>query len=213
VDFPRFGCINVHASLLPRWRGASPIQAAILNGDLETGVTIMKIGVGLDDGPILSQKTLPLKSNETAGELTSRLAIDGAFLLSSMLSGYLDGKITPIQQDESQATYAPRIKKTDGLLNFTKSATELERQVRAFNPWPGAYFQFQGVAIRVFASQPVTSSFLAPGEVGVLDRKPVIGTSSGGLAILELQMPGKRRVLGSDFLRGARNWCGMVDFD
>ena len=213
IDLPRFGCINVHASLLPRWRGASPIQAAIANGDLETGVTIMKMGVGLDDGPILSQKVVPLQSNETAGDLTSSLAKEGALLLSSLMADYLIGKITPIPQDESKVTYAPRIKKADGLLIFSKSAVELERQVRAFNPWPGAYFRFQGQTIRIFASYSAPSVLLAPGEVGVFDRKPVIGTSSGGLVLLELQMPGKRRVQGSDFLRGARNWCGMVDFD
>src|SRR5512143_3911737 len=146
---PRFGCINVHASLLPRWRGAAPINAAILHGDQETGITIMKMDVGLDTGPILSQKPIRLAPDDTAGAVFERLSHLGADLLIETLPDYLSGKIQPVPQTEDGATYAPMLKKEEGRLDFDRPAGELERRIRAFNPWPGAFMDFDGALLKV----------------------------------------------------------------
>ncbi len=149
LDLPKFGCINVHGSLLPRWRGAAPIQAAILAGDHETGITIMKMDSGVDTGPVLSQRVIPISENETGKSLFEKMAAPGADLLIETLPGYLSGKLTPTPQPNEDATYAPMLKKEDGLLDFSRPAIELERQVRAMHPWPGAYFAWNGVTIKV----------------------------------------------------------------
>jgi methionyl-tRNA formyltransferase len=138
LELPRFGCINVHASLLPRWRGAAPINAAILAGDEEIGVTIMKMDVGLDTGPMLAMKSMRLASDLTTDSALQALSQLGANLLIETLPDYFSGKLIPQAQPEDGATYAPMLKKEDGLLDFTRSAVELERRVRAMNPWPGA---------------------------------------------------------------------------
>ena len=141
LDLPKFGCINVHASLLPRWRGAAPINAAILHGDEETGITIMKMDAGLDTGPILTQRSVRIQPDETAGSLFETLSQLGADLLLDTLPGYISGEIKPRPQPEEGATYAGMLKKEDGLLDFSRPAEELERKVRAFNPWPGHLFR------------------------------------------------------------------------
>jgi methionyl-tRNA formyltransferase len=138
LDLPRFGCINVHGSLLPRWRGAAPIQAAILAGDKETGITIMKMDAGVDTGPILSQRYIPIAPDDTGGSLFAKMSTLGAELLLDTLPRYLSGELIPQPQPEEGATYAPMLKKEDGLLDFTRPAVELERRVHAMNPWPGA---------------------------------------------------------------------------
>jgi len=206
LDIPRLGCLNVHASLLPRWRGASPIQAAILHGDPETGVTIMKLGIDLDDGPILSQKHSPILLEDTAGMLSDRLSIEGAELLLDTLPKYINGKIMLLPQDDKLVTLAPRIKKEEGLLEFSFPSEELALRVRAFSPWPVAYFIHENQSVRVFRVQATTGSTLKPGQLGTTNGFPAIGTAQGNLVILELQLPGKKRVSGDDFLRGARNW-------
>ena len=206
LDIPPLGCINVHASLLPRWRGAAPIQAAILLGDSETGVTIMKMGVGLDDGPILAQKPSRITPDDTACSLSNRLALEGAELLLETLPEYINGNIKPIQQDETRVTVSPKLRKEDGLLDFNQTAEELSRRVRAFSPWPGAYFIHQGQPVRIFRVQSANTSILKKGEVGKISEYPAIGTTAGALLLLELQIPGKKRVSGIDFLHGARNW-------
>src|SRR5215212_8244917 len=149
LDLPPFGCINVHASLLPRWRGAAPINAAILHGDEETGITIMKMDVGLDTGPILSQRSTPLTREDTAGSVIEKLSRLGADLLIVTLPDYLTGKIEPVPQPEEGMTYAPMLKKEEGQLDFTRPAEELERSVRAFNPWPGAFMDFNGTLLKI----------------------------------------------------------------
>src|SRR5690349_7014116 len=146
---PRFGCINVHASLLPRWRGAAPINAAILHGDEETGVTIMKMDVGLDTGPILTQRSISLTRGDTAGSVFEKLSHLGADLLIETLPDYLSGKIEPLPQPEEGMTYAPMLKKEAGQLDFTHPAEELERRIRAFNPWPGAFMAFDGTLLKI----------------------------------------------------------------
>src|SRR5215212_3550298 len=149
LDLPPFGCINVHASLLPRWRGAAPINAAILHGDEETGITIMKMDVGLDTGPILSQRAIRLTQEDTAGSVFETLSPLGAGLLIETLPDYLSGKIEPVPQPEEGMTYAPMLKKEEGQLDFTHPAEELERRIRAFNPWPGAFMHIDGKLLKI----------------------------------------------------------------
>lgn len=146
LDLPRQGCINVHASLLPRWRGAAPIQAAILAGDAQAGVTIMKMDPGLDTGPMLSQRAIPIDAEDTGGSLLQKLSHLGGELLLETLPGYISGEIQPQPQPETGSTYAPMLKKEDGLLDFTRPAAELERKIRAFQPWPGTTVAWDGPA-------------------------------------------------------------------
>ncbi|RIK30744.1 MAG: methionyl-tRNA formyltransferase [Anaerolineae bacterium] len=214
LDLPRYGCLNVHASLLPRWRGAAPIQAAILHGDEETGVTIMKMDVGLDTGAMLAKRSLRVPPDGTAGSVTDALSHLGADLLIETLPRWLAGEITPEPQDESLSTYAPMLKKEEGRLDFTRDATELERQVRAFNPWPGAFMDFDGATLKIHrahvASLPLGegAGVRAPG-VGqrlTLANQPAVGARSGVLVLDEVQPAGKKSMSGKSFLVGARNW-------
>lgn len=206
LGLPPFGCINVHASLLPRWRGAAPINAAILHGDEKTGITIMKMDAGLDTGPILSQRSVRINPDETAGSLFETLSQLGAGLLLDTLPGYLAGEIVPHPQPESGVTYAPMLKKEDGLLDFSHPAEELERKVRAFNPWPGTYFEWAGSLLKVHRAGTVPGKKRG-GERIVQDGLPAIGTSDGLLVLEEVQPAGKKPMSGKAFLAGARNWA------
>ncbi len=206
LDLPKFGCINVHASLLPRWRGAAPINAAVLAGDEETGVTIMKMDVGLDTGPMLSMKRIRIKPDDTAGSLFEALSTLGADLLIETLPVYMDGKIAPEPQPEDGATYAPMLKKEDGRLDFNQSAIELERRIRAMNPWPGAWFEWNGNLLKV--SRGVVSEGRGK-EVGsrlIVDGRPAVRCADGILILDEVQPPGKKVMPGKAFLSGARDW-------
>ncbi|WKZ47584.1 MAG: methionyl-tRNA formyltransferase [Anaerolineales bacterium] len=214
LDLPRYGCLNVHASLLPRWRGAAPIQAAILHGDEETGVTIMKMDAGLDTGAMLAKRSLRVPSDGTAGSVTDALSHLGADLLIETLPRWLAGEITPEPQNESLSTYAPMLKKEEGRLDFTRDATELERQVRAFNPWPGAFMDFDGATLKIHRAHVAS---LPPGEgAGVrapgvgqrltLANQPAVGARSRVLVLDEVQPAGKKSMSGKSFLVGARNW-------
>ena len=156
LDMPRYGCINVHASLLPRWRGAAPINAAILAGDEETGVTIMKMDVGLDTGPMFVKKSIRLNPDDTAGSVLGALSTLGANLLNETLPDIISGKLTAEPQPAEGSTYAPMLKKEDGLLDFTHPAIELERRVRAMNPWPGAWFEWNGSPLKVMRASVVS---------------------------------------------------------
>jgi methionyl-tRNA formyltransferase len=206
LDLPAYGCINVHASLLPRWRGAAPIQAAILHGDPETGVSIMKMDAGVDSGPVLSQRAIAIRPDDTTGSLSSRLAQVGAELLVETLPGYIAGKTVPQPQDESQATRAPLIKKEDGLLDFRLPALDLERKLRAFAPWPGTFFLWQGMPLKVLQAHVNTRDSQNPGRAGVIDKLPAIATGSGWLVLDLIQPAGKKSMPGDVFLRGARSW-------
>ena len=155
LELPPYGCINVHASLLPRWRGAAPINAAILNGDRETGVTIMKMDAGVDTGPILGQRSEEIQPDDTTARLSQRLAEIGARLLIDTLPGYLAGGTQPVPQDDAFATYAPMLRKEDGALNFKLTANDLERQVRAFQPWPGAYMDWSGSLLKILNARAI----------------------------------------------------------
>ena len=206
LDLPRFGCINVHASLLPRWRGAAPIQAALLHGDYQTGVTIMKMDAGVDTGDILSQQAVEIAENDNAASLTDRLAIAGAELLLSTLPLYLEGKIQPMPQDRALATYAPMIKKEDGFLDFSEPARALVCKVRAYNPWPGAYFHWEGQQIKVLSASSLSEADLQPAQHGTVHGMPAVGTSEGSLILREVQPAGKKPMPGGVFLNGARGW-------
>ncbi len=205
LTLPPYGCVNVHASLLPRWRGAAPIQAAILHDDL-SGVTIMKMDRGLDTGPILSQRTTPITGDMTAGVLFDQLAQMGSELLVETLPSYVRGEIQPTPQDENQATYAPRLKKKDGLLDFDQPAAFLARQVRAYHPWPGAYQFFDHTRVKIFQAHAITSYPSSPGKRYIIEGLPAWGTAEGVLVLDEVQLAGKNRVSGQDFLNGAKNW-------
>jgi methionyl-tRNA formyltransferase len=205
LDLPRDGCINVHASLLPRWRGAAPIQASILHGDKETGVTIMKMDVGLDTGPTLSQRSISLMPDDTAGSVFEKLSQLGANLLIEGLPGYLSGKLIPTPQPEEGVTYAPMIKKEEGHLDFTRDVNELERRVRAFNPWPGAYLDFDGANLKIHRAH-VEQWNVPEGQRLVYQNQPAIGARGGILVLDEVQPAGKKSMGGKSFLAGARNW-------
>jgi len=206
LALPKYGCLNVHASLLPRWRGASPINAAILNGDLNSGVTIMKMAEGLDDGPILAQESTPIQPGETAGSLSERLSSMGADLLVKTIPPFISGEILSTEQDHSKSTYAHLLKRKDGLLDFHQKAGDLARQVRAFSPWPGTYTTWNDQ--RVIIHQAHAISVTSPGA-GVFTRyesNPAIGTGDGILVLDYLQLAGKRKVPGKDFLHGTSLW-------
>jgi methionyl-tRNA formyltransferase len=205
LHFPLHGCVNVHASLLPRWRGAAPIQAAIAAGDAETGVTIMVMDEGLDTGGILSQKSLPIESDDTGGSLAQELADLGASLLSEMLPPYLSGALRAQAQDESRATKAPRLNKQDGLLDFADTASNLARRVRAFDPWPGAYLTWTTDRLKVLRAHAEPGTAEAGRRIVVQD-KAAVGTADGILVLDEVQPAGKKAMESQVFLLGARAW-------
>ncbi len=208
LDLPALGCVNVHASLLPRWRGAAPIQAAILAGDSDTGITIMKMDPGIDTGPILSQRSLPILLEDTTGSLRERLARLGADLLLATLPDYLAGKLVPRPQPEAGATYASMVKKEDELLDFSQTAQVLERRVRALHPSPGAHFMVNGNPVKVWRAS-VAEGTAETGEHLVHQGKPAVGTSHGLLVLEEIQPAGKKPMPGKAFLTGARDWTRL----
>jgi methionyl-tRNA formyltransferase len=218
LELPRFGCVNVHASLLPRWRGAAPIQAALLAGDMQSGTTIMLMDSGIDTGPVLSQHTSPIFPHDTAGSLSQRLAQEGAELMGKTLPGYLAGSLQPRPQSdisEEEPTYAPMLKKEDGRLDFNQPAEALERKVRAFNPWPGAYFEWQGQPLKVHRARVAHLNLTglnpprglpAPGVPLAHEGLPAVAAASDLLILEEVQPAGKKPMPGDVFLRGARGW-------
>lgn len=203
LEAPRRGCLNIHASLLPRWRGAGPIQAAILAGDAESGVTIMRMEEGLDTGPMLLEGRVAIGPRMTTPELHDALAEIGARLILRAL----DENPPPVPQPEAGVTYAPKLAKPDGQLDWTKDAAFLDRQVRALNPWPGTFFTRDGEAIRVLAAEPAEGTG-APGTV--LDDAALIATGAGALRLTRLQRPGKGPMAAGDFLRGYKLPPGTV---
>lgn len=206
LDLPKFGCINVHASLLPRWRGAAPINAAILAGDEETGVTIMKMDEGLDTGPMLAKKSIRLTPDDTAGSVFQTLSTLGAELLIETLPKMIDGSVTPQPQPEEGATYAPMLKKEDGKLNFNHSIYEIERRVRAMNPWPSAWFEWNGNLLKVWR---VSLSEKKVGEAGnrhTVEGRGAVTCADGSIILEEVQPAGKRAMSGKAFLAGAKGW-------
>lgn len=207
LSIARNNAINVHASLLPRWRGAAPIQAAILKGDTDTGVTIMKMDAGMDTGPIISQRSTPIQNDETGGELSERLSYLGADLLMETIPGFISGDIVPKDQDDSLATYAQQLKKADGSLEFLQPADQLVRQIRAYEPWPTSYFYWSELRLTVRKAHTAPGS-AQPGLVIRHGDLPAIGTESG-LIVLDLIQPAGRRTMPADaFVRGSP---GFID--
>lgn len=216
LDLPPHGCLNVHASLLPRHRGAAPIAAAILAGDPVTGISLMRMDVGLDTGPVLAQRTAPIDPADTTLSLTERLARLGAQSLADCLPDYLSGRLPPQPQEDALATYAPQLKKEDGHLNFSRPAVHLERRVRACVPWPGAFALWPDPAggaarpLRVLRAAALDEQVGTPGEVVLTARGPAVGCNPGALLLLEVQPPGRRAMPALDFARGARGLIGAV---
>ena len=206
LEMAPFGSINVHASLLPRWRGVSPIQAALINGDTETGITIMKMDEGIDTGDILTQRAIPIHPEDTGGSLFEKLSQLGAELLVETLPGYLDGKIKPRPQGESSTPYVSMIKKSDGALNFDEPAETLARKVRAYSPWPGTFIQFKGKPLKIHAAVAVATP-AKPGVLTTFEGLPALGTADGLLVLHQVQPAGKKVMPGETFLRGVRDWA------
>lgn len=208
LDIPPHGSINVHASLLPRWRGAAPINATILHGDEETGVTIMKMDAGLDTGPMLAKRAIRLGPEDTAGSVTDALSRLGADLLIETLPSYLNGELTLVPQPTEGMTYAPMLRKEEGRLDFSRPAAELERRVRAFNPWPGAFMDFDGTLLKIHRARVTEPrEHAAVGERLIYRDQPAVGTGSGLIVLDEVQPAGKKPMSGRAFLSGARDWA------
>lgn len=200
LDIPRSGCVNVHASLLPRWRGAAPIQAAILNGDEQTGITLMSMTAGLDSGPVYATEALDIGASETAGELHDRLAELGGRLLLRHFENILDRSLDAEPQDESRAEYAPKIRKDDARIDWHRPAYELARLVRAYNPVPGAWFEADGQRIKCWHASTVDAAGGEAGTVLSADKNGiVVACGEGALSLDSLQRPGKGRVTGAEF--------------
>ncbi len=205
------GCLNVHPSLLPRHRGPSPIAEAILMGETVTGVTIMQLDEGTDTGPVLAQQEVEIGPDDTAGDLTARLFALGGALMARTLREWADGSIEPVAQDETQATYSRKLEKADGELDFTRSAAHLHNQVRAMDPWPGAYTTFKGATLKVLRTSalPAPAEAAPPGTVVALDGAPAaVVTGDGVLAFRELQLEGRRPTDAESFLRGRPDLLG-----
>jgi methionyl-tRNA formyltransferase len=206
LDIPRLGCVNIHASLLPRWRGAAPIQRALLAGDATSGISIMRMTAGLDTGPVFSLSALPIAADETGSSLTTRLAHLGAEALLQALPAILAGKAALQAQDDAAATYAHKLTKDEAWIDWTRPAREIERAVRAFDPWPVAQTRLGAEVLRIWAATlPETAATAEPGRVQQSSADGIdVATGDGRLRITELQAPGKRRMAARDFVNARR---------
>lgn len=206
LDMPKFGCINVHASLLPKYRGAAPIQQAVIDGEKESGVTIMQMGTGLDTGDMISQAVVPLAADETGGSLFDKLAEAGAELLIRTIPEIVEGRAVYTKQpEESPTPYAAMITKKMGLMDFSRSAKELERLVRGLNPWPSAYTFLNGKTLKVWkcAVEDNNSGKDLPGTITAVDKSGIhVACQNGTLILKEVQLEGKKRMETDAFLRG-----------
>lgn len=207
LDIPKYGCINIHASLLPRWRGAAPIPWAIISGDEYTGVTTMQISEELDKGDILRQKKVKISEEETSASLSKRLSLLGGDLIVETLKDLKSGRLSPIKQDDLKACYAPILKKEMGRIDWSESASRIERQVRAFSPWPGSFGYVGGKLIKIIKAalnevcRDIPLKF-SPGTVFINDYRMFVMTGEGFIEILKLQPAGKKIMNAGDFLRG-----------
>jgi methionyl-tRNA formyltransferase len=216
IDLPRLGNLNLHASLLPKYRGAAPIQWAIANGESVTGVTTMRIDAGLDTGNILMQREIPIGPEDTAQTLGPKLASIGADLMVETLRGLDSGQVRPTPQDHSQVTLAPILKKEDGRMDFARSAKDLFNRLRGFQPWPGAFTIFKGKTLQVHGAQPVQrAGALTPGELAVEGTRLFVGCgknkgkdADSALELIEIQLEGKRRMTTQEFINGYRPQSG-----
>jgi methionyl-tRNA formyltransferase len=202
LDIAPHGALNIHASLLPRWRGAAPIQRALLEGDRQTGVSIMRMDAGLDTGPVLAQRSVPIDENEDAGTLHDKLAALGAEMMAATLASLQDGPMQAIPQPQAGANYARKIKKDETRLDWSRPATELERAVRAFRPSPGAFSMLEGEPLKIWRAGVRDDRGAAGTVLRVGEDAIVVGCGQGALEVTELQRPGGRRLHAAEFLRG-----------
>jgi methionyl-tRNA formyltransferase len=210
LELPPKGCINVHASLLPRWRGASPIQHAILAGDAETGITLMKMDEGMDTGPVYVKESTPIDAQENSASLHDRLSLLGAEMVGRYLDDILSGRLVAEEQDDDQATYAPLIDKEAGQVAWEQSAQAIDRQIRAMTPWPGAYTTWAGQNLKILAARPLPERSLdvPAGTVVTIDSQPGVQTGDGILALDQVQLAGKKPLTAGAFVRGRPNFIG-----
>lgn len=209
LTLPPLGVLNVHASLLPRYRGASPVAAALLNGDDQAGVSIMRLAEGWDTGPVFKQRSLDVEPEDNAGTLTDRLAQLGAELLVEVVNLRVRGMITAKPQDESQASYAPRLQKDDGRLDWCKPADRLAREVRAYTPWPGSFTAWNGKLLKVLRASPVAGS--SPiGPPGTVGQGLLVATGDGQLALQQVQLEGRKAMDAAEFVRGQPSVVGAL---
>lgn len=206
LGIPRLGCLNLHASLLPRWRGAAPIQAAIAAGDQETGITMMYMAEGLDTGDILLQRRVEILSTDTGGSLHDRLAEIGPEASLQALQLVAAGNAPRVPQDNTRATYAPKLKREHGLIDWFVSADVIERKIRAYNPWPGAFMKIDRQNLKIFSASVVDLNG-QPGEVLRSDKDLIVAAGKGAVSLREVQLEGKRRMTAAEFLRG---YAGLV---
>jgi methionyl-tRNA formyltransferase len=206
LDFPRFGCLNIHPSLLPRYRGAAPINWSIIRGETKTGVTIMLMDEGMDSGDILTQEETPLVATETYGELHDRLAKQGATLLIKTIERVVNGKASRQQQDKAGVTFAPRLVKETGQINWHESATNIVNLIRGLSPTPAAYTFLDGQPLKIFTASPLTAAIIQqPGTIGVSSASGLpVAASDGYVVLKDVQLTGKKRMPIADFLRGYR---------
>jgi len=214
LDIPPYQCVNVHFSLLPRHRGASPVAAAILAGDEFTGVSIQLVRKKLDTGPVLARAAIPISPRDNTGSLTEKLALVGAHLLQEALTGWLYDEITPRPQNEDEATYFSQINKGEGKIDWNLSAVEIWRRTRAFYPWPGCYTTWRGKQLKIIEATALPGEIdTEAGRVMSLPGRGVglgIGTGEGVLSVLRVQLEGKKAMSAAEFLRGQRDFIGVV---
>ena len=201
LEIPRLACLNLHASLLPRWRGAAPIQAAIAAGDGESGITVMYMAEGLDTGDILLQRSIEIQPNDTGESLHDRLAQIAPEALLESFRLLAAGNAPRIPQDNARASYAPKLKREDGLIDWSESAEAIERKIRAYNPWPGAFMKIDSQNLKIFSASVVDING-QPGEVLRSDKGLIVAAGKGALSLAEVQLEGKRRMSAAEFLRG-----------
>jgi methionyl-tRNA formyltransferase len=208
IDLPPFGILNVHASLLPKYRGAAPIQWAIANGETTTGVTIMQVDAGLDTGDMLSRTVTEIGPEETAPELSVRLAAMGALLLVRTIADIEAGKAQREKQNDSEATLAPILKKEDGRVDWIASANQIDNRRRGFTPWPGSYTTFRGQPLSLIRTELAGERSIPPGLVNVEGRNLLVGTGEGALVVSEVQPGGKKRMSAEAFINGYKPKAG-----
>lgn len=209
LDTPAKGILNVHTSLLPKYRGASPIQSALIHGETETGVTIMKMDIGMDTGPVLLQKTLPIDPDDTYATLDAKMAVTGTQALLEVIPLYVDGSLHPQQQDDAQATTCSQLTREDGKIDWQNTSKNLYNQYRGMTPWPGVWTMWNGKRLKLLRIRPGIPQ-LKPGAVSLAHGTMHIGTQDGSLEILELQLEGKRAMDSATFINGFASIDGHI---
>lgn len=215
LEMPRRGCLNIHPSLLPKYRGASPVTAAILAGDRFSGVSVMLLDEGMDTGPVLARAQIPVSPTDTTASLGGKLSQVGARLLGEVVVGWTRGELEPGPQDDSQASYCQPVSKEEGEIDWRLPAVEIGRRVRAFYPWPGGYTRWRGKTLKIIEAAPLIEKTLASGgAVGEVVAPEggglAVATGEGALAVLKLQLEGKQAMSAADFVRGQRDFIGSV---